>query len=101
MENLKEETKNYFAQRFAQDHVQKFDLNMENHPKITEAQAIFLETTPSREEVKAAVWASGIDKAPGFDGFISNSSGKCGKKLRKKSTSLLWTFSLVAIRFDT
>ena len=28
-----------------------------------------LETTPSREEVKKAVWACGIDKAPGFDGF--------------------------------
>ena len=67
--NLKKETRNYFAQRFAQEHVPNFDFNMENHPKITEAQTIFLESTPSREEVKAAVWACGIDKAPGFDGF--------------------------------
>ena len=67
--NLKEEIRNHFAQRFAQDQVPKFDFNMDNHPKITEAQAVFLETTPSREEFKAAVWACGIDKAPGFDGF--------------------------------
>ena len=42
---------------------------MDNHPKITEAQALFLEVTPSREEVKKAVSACGIDKASGFDGF--------------------------------
>ena len=42
---------------------------MDNHPKITVAQAAFLETIPSSEEVKQAVWACGIDKAPGFDGY--------------------------------
>ena len=30
---------------------------------------MFLETIPSREEVKQAVWECGIDKAPGFNGF--------------------------------
>ena len=67
--NLKEEIRNHFAQAFAQNHVPDFDFNMDNHPKITEAQASFLETIPSREELKAAVWACGIDKALGFDGF--------------------------------
>ena len=69
MANLKEEIRNHFAQAFAQNHVPDFDFNMDNHPKITEAQASFLETIPSREELKAAVWACGIDKALGFDGF--------------------------------
>ena len=67
--NLKSEIRNHFVQRFAQDQVPDFDFSMDNHPKITESQAHFLETIPSREEVKNAVWACGIDKAPGFDGF--------------------------------
>ena len=46
-----------------------FDFSLDNHQKILEAQSLFLEKTPSREEVKQAVWACGIDKAPGFDGY--------------------------------
>lgn len=46
-----------------------FEFNMENHAKITEDQSRMLEAIPSREEVKNAVWACGIDKAPGFDGY--------------------------------
>ena len=42
---------------------------MDNHLKITEVQSLFLEKTPSRKEVKQAVWACGIDKAPGFNGY--------------------------------
>lgn len=30
---------------------------------------MILEATPSREEIKNAVWACGTDKAPGFDGY--------------------------------
>ncbi|XP_057545914.1 uncharacterized protein LOC130824909 [Amaranthus tricolor] len=35
---------------------------------IQEQQSIALETLPSRAEVKNAVWACGVDKAPGYDG---------------------------------
>ena len=42
---------------------------MDNHPKFTEEQSLFLEKLPTREEVKQAVWACGIDKALGFDGY--------------------------------
>ena len=42
---------------------------MNNHLKVTEEQTRFLEATPLREEVKNVVWACGIDKAPGFDGY--------------------------------
>ena len=67
--NLKSEIRNYFAQRFAQEQVPTFDFSMDNHSKITKAQSQFLESTPSREEVKLAVWACGVNKAPGFDGY--------------------------------
>ena len=67
--NLKSEIRNHFAQRFAQEQVPVFEFNLDNHSKITEARSEFLEATPSREEVKMAVWACSIDKAPGFDGF--------------------------------
>ena len=43
--NLKVEIRNFFAQRFSQDSVPDFDFELENHPKITEEQSIFLETT--------------------------------------------------------
>ena len=42
---------------------------MESHPKLSEAQARNLESIPSTEEIEKAVWACGVDKAPGFDGF--------------------------------
>ncbi|XP_057550629.1 uncharacterized protein LOC130828682 [Amaranthus tricolor] len=38
-------------------------------PKISAAQAESLETIPTVEDVKQAVWACGVDKAPGFDGY--------------------------------
>ena len=67
--NLKSEIRNYFVQRFAQEQQPVFDFDLGNHPKISEDQAVSLETIPSREEVKRAVWACGIDKASGFDCF--------------------------------
>ena len=67
--NLKSEIRSYFAQRFTQEQRPVFDFHMDSHTKISEAQASLLESTPSRQEVKQAVWACGIDKAPGFDGF--------------------------------
>ena len=67
--NLKSKIRNYFVQRLAQEQKPVFDFNLDNHPKITEAQAVSLETIPSREDVKRAVWECGIDKAPGYDGF--------------------------------
>ena len=67
--NLKSEIRNYFAQRFAQEQVSAFDFSLDNHLKITVAQVVFLERIPSIEEVKQALWACGIDKAPGFDGY--------------------------------
>ena len=70
--DLKFEIRNHFANRFSQEQLPAFDFDMGNHPKISEDQASFLETIPSREEVKRAVWACGIDKAPGFDGFNFN-----------------------------
>ena len=51
IQNLKEEVRNYFVQRFAQGETPEFDFNMDNHPKISEAQALNLETIPSREEI--------------------------------------------------
>ena len=66
---LKCEVRKYFAQRFKQAPVPKFDFSLDNHLKITAAQVVFLEKIPSIEEVKQAVWACGIDKAPGFDGY--------------------------------
>ena len=67
--NLKSKIRNYFAERFAQEQVPAFDFSMDEHPKISEAQSKFLEAIPSREEIKIVVWACGIDKAPGFDGY--------------------------------
>ena len=67
--NLKSEVRNHFAHRFKQEQTSAFDFNLDNHPKLSAVQAEFLETIPSREEVKQAVWACGVDKAPGFDGY--------------------------------
>ncbi|XP_057550609.1 uncharacterized protein LOC130828666 [Amaranthus tricolor] len=50
VENLKAEIRSFFAQSFSQEPVPEFDFSLDNHPKITEAQSIFLEKTPSREE---------------------------------------------------
>ena len=47
----------------------QFDFCLDNLPKISAAQAESLEIIPSTEEVKQAVWACGVDKAPGFDGY--------------------------------
>ena len=69
--NLEAEIRSYFANRFSQVQTPKFDFSLGNHSKITDAQVEFLETTPLREKVKNAVWACGIDKAPGFDGYNS------------------------------
>ena len=55
--------------RFSQNQGPAFDFDMVNHPKLSEAQVLFLEAIPSTEEVKNAVWACGVDKAPSFDGF--------------------------------
>ena len=46
-----------------------FEFSMDDHPKITEQRSLFLEKTPTKAEIKQAVWACGIDKAPGFDGY--------------------------------
>ena len=67
--NLKEGIRNHFRHRFAQDQIPGFDFDLKNHPKVSSEQVLLLEATPSREEIKKAVWACGIDKAPGFDGF--------------------------------
>ena len=101
MANLKEETRKYFAQRFAQDQVPSFEFNMDNHPKITQAQASFLETTPSTQEVKAAVWACGIDKAPSFDGFNFKFIREMWEEIKDDIYESVMDFSLVVIRYDT
>ena len=67
--NLKSEIRNFFAQRFSQDSMPALEFDLGNHPKITIEQANSLESYPSREEVKNAVWACGVDKAPGHDGY--------------------------------
>lgn len=67
--SLKTEIRNFFTQRFSQEQISDFDFDMDNHPKVSEEQSRFLEATPTREEIKNAIWACGIDKAPGFDGF--------------------------------
>lgn len=66
---LKSEIRNYFAHRFSQEAVPEFDFEMEDHAKISADQSDLLEAVPSREEIKNVVWACGIDKAPGFDGY--------------------------------
>ena len=68
-QNIKEKVREFFVSRFTDDEKPEFDFNMDNHTKLSEAQARQLEILPSREEIKNAVWACGIDKAPGFDGF--------------------------------
>ena len=68
-QNLKEKVRDYFVNRYAQVTTPEFDFNMDTHPKISQLQAQSLEIIPSREEIKNAVWACGVDKAPGFDGF--------------------------------
>ena len=67
--NLKTEIRNFFEQSYIQEQVPVLDFSMDDHPKITEEQSLLLERTPTREEIKHAVWACGIDKAPGFDGY--------------------------------
>ena len=69
VQNLKEKVRDYFVKRYTQESVPNFDFNMDDHPKISQIQAQNLEVIPSREEIKNAVWACGVDKAPGFDGF--------------------------------
>ena len=68
-QTLKEKVRDFFVNRFSQKETPNFDFDMDSHRKISEAQARNLEIIPSREEIKNAVWACGIDKAPGFDGF--------------------------------
>ena len=70
--NLKEGIRNHFIQRFTQEHVPGFDFDLENHRKISAEQVLFLEAIPTRDEIRRAVWACGINKAPGFDGFNFN-----------------------------
>ena len=67
--NLKSEIRSFFAHRFSQDSLPAFDFDLDSHPRITSEQAISLESYPSRDEVKNAVWACGVDKAPGYDGY--------------------------------
>ena len=67
--NLKTEIKNFFEQSYIQEQVPVLDFSMDDHPKITEEQSLLLERTPTREEIKHAVWACRIDKAPGFEGY--------------------------------
>lgn len=67
--SLKTEIRDYFAQRFSQELTSDFDFDMGHHNRLSEEQSRFLETIPSRQEIKNAVWACGIDKAPGFDGY--------------------------------
>ena len=67
--NLKAEIRNFFVQSFSQGPRPDFDFDLGNHPRISAEQAIAREAYPSREEVKNAVWACGVDKAPGFDGY--------------------------------
>jgi reverse transcriptase-like protein/endonuclease/exonuclease/phosphatase family protein len=69
VKNLKLEIRKYMMQRFSQPYVPEVDFDMDGHSKVTADQVAFLEAMPSREEVKEAVWACGVDKAPGFDGF--------------------------------
>ena len=69
IQSLKEEVRSFFANRFAQESTPEFHFCMDDHPKLSAAQAQILETIPSREEIEKAVWACGVDKAPGFDGF--------------------------------
>lgn len=67
--NLKEGIRDYFLQRFSREPLPNFDFDIEGHTKITAEQNAFLESLPSREEIKSAVWACSTEKAPGFDGF--------------------------------
>lgn len=67
--SLKVEIRDYFGCRFSHEPISDFDFTMEGHLMITPEQNNFLEALPTRIEVKDAVWACGIDKAPGFDGF--------------------------------
>ena len=66
---LKDKVREYFVNRFTQVDTPDFDFEMNIHSKISQAEARHLESIPSREEIKNAVWACGVDKAPGFDGF--------------------------------
>ncbi|XP_057520860.1 uncharacterized protein LOC130801116 [Amaranthus tricolor] len=67
--NLKREISFYFADRFSQEHNRALDFDMGHHLKKSADQVRFLESRPTRDEVKNAVWACGTDKAPGFDGY--------------------------------
>lgn len=67
--SLKSEVRDYFARRVSQVPILDFDFDMEGHPKISPEQHRFLESLPTRREVKDVVWACGTDKAPGFNGF--------------------------------
>ena len=67
--NLKAGIRHFFSQQFIQEELPSFDFDLEQHTRISDQQSILLELYPSREEVKNAVWACGVDKAPGYDGF--------------------------------
>ena len=67
--NLKAGIRHFFSQQFIQEELPSFDFDLEQHTRISDQQSILLESYPSREEVKNAVWACGVDKAPGYDGF--------------------------------
>lgn len=67
--DLKKEINRYISERFSQPNTPKVDFDLGDHHRLTADQVAFLEALPSRDEVKAAVWACGVDKAPGFDGF--------------------------------
>ena len=41
-------------------------------PKLTETDALLLESQPTLEEIKAAVWSCESSKAPGYNGFNFN-----------------------------
>lgn len=67
--SLKQEVENYVRNHFAKGNNPTIRLPYGEMKKINREDALKLEIFPDLEEVKAAVWSCGQDKALGFDGF--------------------------------
>ena len=66
---IKQETWNFFKDKFHETHSHRPALLNLNIKQISETDKIFLESSFDLDEVKEAIWNCGSEKAPGPDGF--------------------------------
>ena len=77
--NLKQEVRNYFAQRFKQEQTPIFDFNLDNHQKLTPEQAQHLELSRPERKCSRHYGHAVQTKPRGSMVTTSSLSGRCGR----------------------